>query len=126
MAAPADVPTMQEAGLKGYVHTTWYGLWAPARTPDTIVSRLNAATAKVLAAAGTTAVFEKAGIEAESASAERFGVMCAQSSHDGPRSSVARTSRRSSGAFPTVRSPLRAQASARTCCVNCGLTTVRQ
>jgi len=75
MAALADVPTMQEAGLKGYVYTTWYGLWAPARTPDTIVSRLNAATAKVLAAAGTTAAFEKAGIEAESASAERFGVM---------------------------------------------------
>ena len=47
MAALADVPTMQEAGLKGYVYTTWYGLWAPARTPDTIVSRLNAATAKV-------------------------------------------------------------------------------
>jgi hypothetical protein len=27
---------MQEAGPKGYVYTTWYGLWAPARTPDTI------------------------------------------------------------------------------------------
>ena len=75
MAVLADVPTMQEAGLKGYVYTTWYGLWAPAHTPDTILSRLNAATAKVLAAAGTIAAFEKAGIEAESASTERFGVM---------------------------------------------------
>ena len=72
---PPLVPTMQEAGVKGYLYTTWYGLWAPARTPDAIVSRLNATAAKVLAAAGTIAAFEKAGIEAESASAERFGVM---------------------------------------------------
>ena len=72
---PPLVPTMQEAGVKGYLYTTWYGLWAPARTPDTIVSRLNAAAAKVLAAAETRAALEKAGIEAESMSAQPFGVM---------------------------------------------------
>ena len=75
MAELPDVPTMGEAGLQGYLYTTWYGLWAPARTPDAIVNKINAAAAKVLAAAETRAALEKAGIEAKSMSAERFGLM---------------------------------------------------
>jgi tripartite-type tricarboxylate transporter receptor subunit TctC len=39
------------------------------------VTRLNATAAKVLAAAETRTALEKAGIEAESMSAQRFGVM---------------------------------------------------
>lgn len=39
-AAP-DVPTMQEAGLPGYVVDSWYGIFAPAGTPADIVSKLN-------------------------------------------------------------------------------------
>jgi tripartite-type tricarboxylate transporter receptor subunit TctC len=37
-----DVPTMAEAGLPGYDSTGWFGIVAPAGTPDAIVSRLNA------------------------------------------------------------------------------------
>ena len=40
--AAKDLPTMVEAGIKGYESTTWYGLLAPANTPADIVSRLNA------------------------------------------------------------------------------------
>lgn len=36
-----DVPTMAEAGVKGYAATNWYGLLAPAKTPAAIVNRLN-------------------------------------------------------------------------------------
>jgi tripartite-type tricarboxylate transporter receptor subunit TctC len=36
-----DVPTMDESGLKGYDATFWFGLAAPARTPQAIVTRLN-------------------------------------------------------------------------------------
>jgi tripartite-type tricarboxylate transporter receptor subunit TctC len=36
-----DVPTVAEAGVKGYAATNWYGLLAPAKTPAAIVSRLN-------------------------------------------------------------------------------------
>jgi len=75
MAELPDVPTMLEAGLQGYVYTTWYGLWAPARTPDAIVGRLNAAAAKVLGASDAKAALEKAGIEAAHMSAERFGAL---------------------------------------------------
>jgi len=36
-----DVPTVAEAGVKGYAATNWYGLLAPAKTPTAIVNRLN-------------------------------------------------------------------------------------
>ena len=35
-----DVPTMQEAGFKGYVVTQWHGIIAPAGTPKPVVERL--------------------------------------------------------------------------------------
>ena len=40
--AAKDLPTMVEAGIKGYESSTWYGLVAPAATPAEIVNRLNA------------------------------------------------------------------------------------
>ena len=38
-----DVPTFDEAGLKGYEVTSWFGLSAPAGTPRPVVMRLNEA-----------------------------------------------------------------------------------
>lgn len=43
-----DVPTISEAGLKGYEVTGWYGLLGPAGTPKEIVSRLNMEAGKVM------------------------------------------------------------------------------
>ncbi len=40
--AARELPTMVEAGIKGYESSTWYGLVAPAGTPSDIVNRLNA------------------------------------------------------------------------------------
>ena len=42
--AAKELPTMAEAGIKGYESATWYGLVAPAGTPADIVNRLNAET----------------------------------------------------------------------------------
>lgn len=42
-SALPQVPTIAEAGLKGYATSTWYGLLAPAGTPPAIVQRLSAA-----------------------------------------------------------------------------------
>jgi tripartite-type tricarboxylate transporter receptor subunit TctC len=36
-----EVPTMSEAGVPGYEMGTWFGLLAPATTPDAIVDRLS-------------------------------------------------------------------------------------
>jgi len=43
-----DIPTLDESGLKGFDMTTWWGLMAPAKTPDAVVDRLASATAKAL------------------------------------------------------------------------------
>ena len=45
-----DVPTAEEAGLPGYVVTTWYGVFAPAATPPAIVNRVHAEILKAMQA----------------------------------------------------------------------------
>jgi len=44
-----DVPTLQEAGLAGFVSDTWNAISAPPKTPAAIVAKLNAAINAVLA-----------------------------------------------------------------------------
>ncbi len=43
-----DVPTLDEAGLKGFDIGTWFGVVVPAATPKAIVTRLNAEIVKAL------------------------------------------------------------------------------
>jgi len=45
-----DVPTVEEAGVPGYVYYTWFGLWAPKQTPQPIILKLNAEVKKAIAA----------------------------------------------------------------------------
>jgi tripartite-type tricarboxylate transporter receptor subunit TctC len=43
-----NVPTMAEAGLKGYELSGWYAVFVPAKTPKPIVDRLNSELLKAL------------------------------------------------------------------------------
>ena len=43
-----DVPTLDEAGLKGFDLGTWFGILAPAATPKEVVTRLNTEMVKII------------------------------------------------------------------------------
>nr|WP_236844370.1 MULTISPECIES: tripartite tricarboxylate transporter substrate binding protein [unclassified Bordetella] len=43
-----DTPTIAESGYPGFAAESWFGLSAPAGTPDAVVDRLNKATVKAL------------------------------------------------------------------------------
>lgn len=48
-----DLPTVAESGFPGFEVIGWFGWLAPARTPESIVARLNAELVKVLRSADT-------------------------------------------------------------------------
>ncbi len=47
-ASAPELPTLAEAGVPGYESTIWFGLLAPAGTPQPIVNRLSQEIGKVL------------------------------------------------------------------------------
>ena len=47
-AAMPDVPTLAEQGYRGFSALAWWGIFAPAGTPQPIIDKLNAEVAKVL------------------------------------------------------------------------------
>jgi tripartite-type tricarboxylate transporter receptor subunit TctC len=51
LATYPDVPTLDEAGVKGYESSVWYALGAPKGTPQSIIQKLNAASQAALDAA---------------------------------------------------------------------------
>jgi len=58
-----DVPTPGEAGLPGVEASAWYGIMAPAGTPDTVVAKLTAALNKALADPSTRASLQSQGVD---------------------------------------------------------------
>jgi tripartite-type tricarboxylate transporter receptor subunit TctC len=40
-AAAPEIPTAEEAGLPGFYVTGWLGVWAPKRTPQDVIAKLN-------------------------------------------------------------------------------------
>jgi tripartite-type tricarboxylate transporter receptor subunit TctC len=53
-----DLPTVAEAGVPGYAAESWYGLFAPAKTPADVIDRLN----KSAAAAVQSEAFKSLGV----------------------------------------------------------------
>ena len=58
-----EVPTAEEAGLPGYVVTTWYGVFAPGSTPAPIVNRLHAEMVKAMQTADVRSKMEGIGAD---------------------------------------------------------------
>lgn len=49
-AAFPQLPTFEEAGMKGFEASAWFGLFAPAGTPQPVLEKLNSAVAQALKA----------------------------------------------------------------------------
>jgi tripartite-type tricarboxylate transporter receptor subunit TctC len=67
-----DVPTIQEAGVPGYVADNWWGIVAPAGTPQPIVERLYKDIQETLKSPELTAAFAREGAEAVTMSTAEF------------------------------------------------------
>ena len=61
-----DVATFEELGIRGVEVDLWYAFFAPARTPASIVNRLNAELVSVLRQPDVAGVLDKAGLMADS------------------------------------------------------------
>ena len=68
-----DVPTAAEAGVPGYVVSTWYGLWAPKGTPKEIVDKMTAEVTKALNSPELKSSWLNNGSETPSLTGEAYG-----------------------------------------------------
>jgi tripartite-type tricarboxylate transporter receptor subunit TctC len=67
-----DVPTVAEAGLPGFEFDTWYGLFAPAKTPRPLVLRISNEVSRILNAPEVRERFASRGAVPRASSPEEF------------------------------------------------------
>ena len=67
-----DVPTISEAGVPGFEAVNWFGMFAPAKTPKKIITRLNEALVKVVNTPEIRSQFEALGADPVGSSPEAF------------------------------------------------------
>lgn len=68
-----NMPTLKEAGVDGVDVTQWYGLFAPAKTPRAVITKLNAALNSALNDKDIIARFAAQGGDVETSTPEQFG-----------------------------------------------------
>lgn len=73
LASAPQVPTFAEAGLPAFSGGTWFGLFAPAKTPAPIVERLNTEVVAALKSPEMAKAFADRGIVASPQSPQEFG-----------------------------------------------------
>ena len=68
-----DLPTISEAGLKGFDANNWYGIVVPAKTPRPIINRLNSEVAKILHMPEIKTFLFNQGLDVAPGTPEQFG-----------------------------------------------------
>lgn len=68
-----EIPTIAESGVPGYEVTSWYGVFAPAGTPQPVIAKLNADLVKVMALPEIRSQFIARGDEPSASTSEQFG-----------------------------------------------------
>lgn len=71
-AAAPDVPTFAEAGVPGYEHAPWNGLFAPAKTPAAIINKLQAEVERILFSPELRKTLADSGLEPVGSKPEAF------------------------------------------------------
>lgn len=72
LAALPEVPTIAQAGLAGYETSSWYGILAPAGTPQDVILKLNAALNKALEVPSIKTQLANEGAETVGGTPEHF------------------------------------------------------
>lgn len=72
VSAAPGVPTVSESGLPGFDVVSWFGLYAPAGTPASIVSKLNADVNKALTLPDVQQKFNEMGFSTKPMNAPEF------------------------------------------------------
>jgi tripartite-type tricarboxylate transporter receptor subunit TctC len=67
-----ELPTFAEAGVPGFNVSSWYGLFAPARTPREIVAKIHDSVATMLKEPAIKSRYEVLGVEAASATPDQL------------------------------------------------------
>jgi tripartite-type tricarboxylate transporter receptor subunit TctC len=74
-AAAPDIPTFAESGVPGYEHEPWNGMFAPARMPKAVLSKVNAEVVRGLNAPEVRRVFEHEGADVVGSTPEQFSAV---------------------------------------------------
>lgn len=67
-----SLPTLQEAGVANFDYSPWYGFFAPAGTPEPVLTKLHAAVNKVLAKPEVIQKLSDQGLEVQAMPREQF------------------------------------------------------
>ena len=74
-AVMPEVPTINEAGVRGYESNAWYGLFAPAKTPAAIVEQLHRETVRALQSPDFRGNLTNQGAEPVGNTGEQFNIL---------------------------------------------------
>jgi tripartite-type tricarboxylate transporter receptor subunit TctC len=67
-----DVPTIDEAGVKGYEMGYWFAAYLPAKTPEAVVRRLHELLVNAVRSPSARSFYETTGTEAATSSPEEL------------------------------------------------------
>lgn len=73
-----DVPTFEESGISGYTADAWYGVLAPAGTPESVLTQLQATLKQNSADSKTLERLSSLGLEPQAICGNEFGKMLRQ------------------------------------------------
>jgi tripartite-type tricarboxylate transporter receptor subunit TctC len=68
-----DIPTAKEAGLDGYVVSTWYAMWAPKGTPQPVIERMTKEVQTAMATPELTEIWKNNGSAVPNVAGAAFG-----------------------------------------------------